>query len=232
VTIVGTAVQRAARDIKTQLCALAAETAGVPESAVSFGDGHVLGPGRRLDPATVIREWYGRPAGEVIGRGYVRNLGPSPAFWEIGMGGVEVDVDRETGVIRLLSYTGLADVGRAINPHLCEAQDVGAIVMGLGHTLFEQMIYAPNGSLQNASMIEYRVPLITDLPERVTAILVENGDGVGPFGAKGMGEGGGLPVAAAVANAVANATGVRIRDLPMTSERVWSALRTAKFGTA
>lgn len=231
VTIVGTAVQRAARDIKDQLRALAAETAGVTAAEVSFVDGRVHVGGRCLAPAEVIREWYGRPAGEVIGRGYVRNLGPSPAFWEVGMGGVEVDVDRETGVIRLRSYTALADVGRAINPHLCEAQDVGALVMGLGHTLFEEMVYGPEGSLLNASMIEYRVPLASDLPESVKAILVENADGPGPFGAKGMGEGGGLPVAPAVANAVARATGVRIRDLPLTPERVWSALRAAQSGS-
>jgi CO/xanthine dehydrogenase Mo-binding subunit len=232
VTIVGTAVQRAARDIKEQLCALAAETAGVPAVEATFSDGCVHVAGRSLEAATVIREWYGRPAGEVIGRGYVRNLGPSPAFWEVGMGGIEVDVDRETGVIRLCSYTGLADVGRAINPHLCEAQDIGAIVMGLGHTLFEQMAYGPNGSLLNASMIEYRVPLITDLPETLNAILVENADGAGPFGAKGMGEGGGLPVAPAVANAVARATGVRIRELPLTPERVWASLRASGSGSA
>jgi CO/xanthine dehydrogenase Mo-binding subunit len=231
VTIVGTAVQRAARDIKQQLCTLAAETAGVPVQDVAFSDGRVHVAGRSLEPALVIREWYGRPAGEVIGRGYVRNLGPSPAFWEIGMGGVEVDVDRETGVIRLCSYTGLADVGRAINPRLCEAQDIGAIVMGLGHTLFEQMTYGPNGSLLNASMIEYRVPQITDLPGTLDAILVENADGTGPFGAKGMGEGGGLPVAPAVANAVARAIGVRIRELPLTPERVWWALRAAGSGS-
>jgi CO/xanthine dehydrogenase Mo-binding subunit len=228
VTIVGTAVQRAARDIKEQLCALAAETAGVPVQEVTFDNGRVHVAGRSLEPALVIREWYGRPAGEVIGRGYVRNLGPSPAFWEIGMGGVEVDVDRETGIIRLRSYTGLADVGRAINPHLCEAQDIGAIVMGLGHTLFEEMVYGPGGSLLNASMIEYRVPLVTDLPDALRAILVENADGTGPFGAKGMGEGGGLPVAPAVANAVARATGVRIRELPLTPERVWAALRASE----
>jgi CO/xanthine dehydrogenase Mo-binding subunit len=231
VTIVGTAVQRAARDICEQLRVLAADTAGVAVGETAWRDGQVHVGGRSLAPAEIIREWYGRPAGEVIGRGYVRNLGLSPAFWEVGMGGVELDVDRETGVIRLLSYTGLADVGRAINPHLCEQQDVGAAVMGLGHTLFEEMAYSPSGSLLNPSMIEYRVPLVTDLPLILHAILVENADGTGPFGAKGMGEGGGLPVAPAVANAVARATGVRIRDLPLTPERVWAALRGATART-
>jgi len=224
-TIMGSAVQRAARDIKEQLRALAAETAGVPVAEVTITDGRVQVGERSLEPGQVIREWWGRPAGEVIGRGYVRNLGPSPAFWEIGMGGAEVTVDRETGEIHVISYTGLADVGRAINPRQCEAQDVGALMMGIGHTLFEEMVFSASGSLMNPTMIEYRVPQTTDLPGTIEAVLVENADGAGPFGAKGMGEGGGLPVAPAIANALARATGVRIRDLPLTPERVWRALR-------
>jgi CO/xanthine dehydrogenase Mo-binding subunit len=228
--IMGTAVQRAARDITDQVRALAAENAGVALDAVAVGHGAVEVAGRRVPFAAVIREWYGRPAGEVIGRGYVRNLGPNPAFWEIGMGGVEVDVDAETGQVRLRSYTCLADVGKAINPRLCEAQDVGAVMMGLGHTLFEEMVYSEEGALLNSSAVEYRVPLSTDVPARMHTVLVENGDGTGPYGAKGMGEGGGIPVAPAVANAIARATGVRIRDLPLTPERVWRALRAARPG--
>jgi CO/xanthine dehydrogenase Mo-binding subunit len=228
--IMGTAVQRAARDITDQVRALAAENAGVALDAVAVGHGAVEVAGRRVPFAEVIREWYGRPAGEVIGRGYVRNLGPNPAFWEIGMGGVEVDVDAETGQVRLRSYTCLADVGKAINPRLCEAQDVGAVMMGLGHTLFEEMVYSEEGALLNSSAVEYRVPLSTDVPARMHTVLVENGDGTGPYGAKGMGEGGGIPVAPAVANAIARATGVRIRDLPLTPERVWRALRAARPG--
>jgi CO/xanthine dehydrogenase Mo-binding subunit len=226
--IMGTAVQRACRDIKEQLRALAAETAGGRVEDASVAGGTVQVGGRTLDYAQVIREWWGRPAGEVIGRGYVRNLGPSPAFWEIGMGGVEVEVDGETGLVRLRSYTALADVGRAINPRQCEAQDVGAVMMALGHTLFEEMVYSDSGSLLNPTILEYRVPVVSDLPDVVETILVENGDGAGPFGAKGMGEGGGIPVAPAVANAIFRATGVRIRELPLTPERVWRALREAR----
>jgi CO/xanthine dehydrogenase Mo-binding subunit len=227
-TIMGTAVQRAVRDIKEQLRALAAESAGVAVDEVTVADGRVHVAGQSLDPGAVIRQWWGRPAGEVIGRGYVRNLGLSPAFWEIGMGGAEVEVDRDTGQVHLRAYTCLADVGRAINPRQCEAQDVGAVVMGLGPALFEHMVFSASGSLLNPSMIEYRVPLVTDLPRTLEAVLVENGDGTGPFGAKGMGEGGGLSVAPAIANAVVRATGVRIRDLPLTPERVWRALRDAE----
>jgi CO/xanthine dehydrogenase Mo-binding subunit len=230
-TIMGTAVQRAARDIREQLRALAADNEGTSVDAVSIEAGRVHVAGKRFELAEVIRKWWGRPAGEVIGRGYVRNLGPSPAFWEIGMGGAEVQVDRETGEIRLLSYTCLADVGRAVNPKQVEAQDLGAVMMGLGPALFEEMTFTGSGSLMNPSMIEYRVPLVTDVPPVLETVLVENGDGAGPFGAKGMGEGGGIPVAPAIANAVARATGVRIRDLPLTPERVWRALGGADTGS-
>ena len=229
--IVGTAVQRACVDIKEQLRALAAESAGVDIDLVTAADGVVRVGDRAVEYAQIIREWFGRPAGEVIGRGYVRNLGPSPAFWEIGMGGVEVEVDRDTGEVRLRSYTALADVGRAINPQQCEAQDVGAVMMGLGHTLWEEMVYSDSGSLLNPTMLEYRVPLVTDVPDDMKTLLIENGDGTGPFGAKGMGEGGGIPVAPAVANAIARAICVRLRDLPMTPERVWRALGASRRGT-
>ncbi|MDP3766654.1 MAG: molybdopterin-dependent oxidoreductase, partial [Dehalococcoidia bacterium] len=108
-------------------------------------------------------------------------------------------------------------------------QDEGAAMMGLGHTLFEAIRYE-DGQILNPNLIDYRVPLFTDLPEDFTAILVENGDGPGPYGAKGMGEGGIVGVSPAVANALARATGVRVRDLPLTPERVWRALREKPGG--
>ena len=95
-------------------------------------------------------------------------------------------------------------------------------MMGLGHTFFEQMIY-DGGQLMNPSLIDYRLPVMSDLPGEYRSILVENGDGPGPYGAKGIGESAIIPTAPAVANAVARAIGVRITDLPMTPERVWRA---------
>ena len=143
------------------------------------------------------------------------------------MGGAAVSVDRETGAIKLDEYVTVADVGKAINPVQAEGQDEGATIQGLGNTLFESLEY-DNGQPLNANLVDYRVPRFTDLPESFASVLIENHDGPGPYGAKGMGESGIVSIAPAVGNALYNATGVRIRDLPLTPERVWRALKSTQ----
>ncbi|MBI2540045.1 MAG: xanthine dehydrogenase family protein molybdopterin-binding subunit [Deltaproteobacteria bacterium] len=103
----------------------------------------------------------------------------------------------------------------------------GGVVFGLGHTLYEEMIYE-DGQPLNPNLIDYRVPAFEHLPKEFHSYLLENRNGPGPFGSKGMGEGGILPVASAIANAVAQATGVRFYDLPLTPPRVWKALQSKK----
>lgn len=227
-TLMGLAVQRAALEVRAQLVQIGARLLKVPRKAIELGDG-TLSAGKRktMSYAEAIAAHFGLPGGELVGRGYVRPPGGrpvSPVFWEIGIGGAEVEVDRETGQLIVHRYVSTADVGKAINPRECEGQDEGAAVMGLGHTLFEAIRY-DGDQIVNPNLIDYRVPLFTDLPEELVALLVENHDGPGPYGAKGMGEGGIVSVAPAVANALARATGVRVRDLPLTPERVWWALR-------
>ncbi len=226
-TLMGLAVQRAARDIRSQLQSIGAHLLGIPPNSVELVDGTLRGGGREVSYADAIAAHFGLPGGELTGRGYVRpspGQPMNPVFWEIGIGGAEVEVDRETGKLTLRRYISTADVGKAINPRECEGQDEGAAMMGIGHTLFEAIRYEDN-QIVNPNLIDYRVPLFTDLPEEFHSILVENEDGPGPYGAKGMGEGGIVAVAPAVANALADATGVRVRDLPLTPERVWRALR-------
>jgi CO/xanthine dehydrogenase Mo-binding subunit len=128
-------------------------------------------------------------------------------------------------------YVSVADVGRCINPRQCEGQDEGAVLQGLGHTLFEEMAYE-GGSLVNATLAAYRVPRAGDVPRTLRCQFVENADGAGPFGAKGAGEGSLVPVSPAVGNALARLTGVRFRDLPLTPERVWRALRGQRTSAA
>jgi CO/xanthine dehydrogenase Mo-binding subunit len=145
------------------------------------------------------------------------------------MGGVDLEVDAETGSIKLNKFVSVADVGKAINPRQCEGQDEGAAIQGLGHTLFESLIFE-SGQPINPNLIDYRVPFMTDLPAVFDSKLLENRDGPGPYGAKGMGESGIVSIAPAIGNAIVDATGVRIRQLPLTPERVWRALRDAKPG--
>jgi CO/xanthine dehydrogenase Mo-binding subunit len=170
-------------------------------------------------------------AGEMVGRGAYQDikskkaaLGSPTTFWEISWGGAEVEVDRDTGEVKLLKYVSLADVGKAIHPVLCEGQDEGGVMNAIGHTLLEEMVYQ-DGQLLNPNLIDYRIPAFDHLPKDFETILVENRNGPGPFGAKGTGEGGLLPVAPAIGNAVYQATGIRLYDLPLTPERVWRALR-------
>jgi CO/xanthine dehydrogenase Mo-binding subunit len=228
--MVGRAVQEAAQDVVDQLRKIAAEMLGEPAARLTVLDGAVVSDQHRLAYPDLLDHHFGMRGGELIGRGVVAPgrtkaaLGGSTPFWEVAMGGAEITLDEETGAIAIESYASVSDVGRCINPQQCAAQDEGAVIQGLGHTLLEEMVYE-GGQLLNADLAGYRVPRAGDLPPRLETLFVENGDGAGPFGAKGVGEGGLIPVSPAVGNALARLTGVRMRELPMTPERVWRALR-------
>jgi len=228
-TLMGLAVLRAARDVRDQLLAIAARRLGSEPGALTLREGRIAAPTGEIAYGEALAAHFGT-GGELIGRGTYRGerghapLGGEAPFWEVGMAAVEVEVDPETGRVTILRYVSIADIGKAINPRECEAQEEGAAMMGIGHTFFEQMVY-DGGQLLNPSLIDYRVPVMSDLPGEYRSILVENGDGPGPYGAKGIGESGLLPTAPAVANAIAHAMGVRITDLPMTPERVWRAIQ-------
>jgi len=227
-TLMGTAVQKAARDLKQQFIKIGAQTMGVKPSQVQVADAALICGESRLTFKEAFERRFGKGSGgEMIGRG---EAGPEitdnqlPVFWEVGMGTSEVEIDHETGEVKLKKFISVADVGKAIHPDHCVAQEEGAAMQGIGHTFFEQLIY-DNGQLINPNLIDYRIPTFADVPEEFHTILVENGDGPGPFGVRGMAEGGILSVAPSVCNAIDRATGVRIRDLPLTPERVWRALK-------
>lgn len=231
-TVMGLAVQRAAQDVKRRLLLAAAKVLGQRAEQLALKGGKVHPrKGAAVPYSKIIRDYFGTRAGEIVGRGIYKDkkskkavLGSPTTFWEVGWGGAEVEVDAETGEIHVLKYVSVADVGKAINPIQCEGQDEGGVVFGLGHTLYEEMIYE-DGQLLNPNLIDYRVPAFEHLPKDFHSFLLENRNGPGPFGSKGMGEGGILPVASAIANAVAQATGVRIHDLPLTPPKVWKALQ-------
>ena len=151
----------------------------------------------------------------------------APAFFEFNCTAIEAEVDRETGDMTIVRHVIVSDVGKAINPLQVRMQDEGAAIQGLGHTLMEQYIFDDEGRVRNLGAIDYRIPTSMDLPLRDGQRDRRERGRPGPYGAKGMSEGALLCVAAAVGGAVSDATGVVIRDLPLTPERVWRALQRA-----
>ncbi len=136
--------------------------------------------------------------------------------------GVEVEVDMETGKVDVLRCVQAIDLGKAINPKICEGQATGGIAMGIGYALTEELLFE-SGRITNPKLREYRIPTAADMPP-MEVFLVEKTDPYGPFGAKGVGEITTNCTAPAIANAIAHATGARLRQLPMTPERVWKEL--------
>ena len=229
-TVTGSAVQAAAVDLVNQIRSAASDLLSVPIEQISLEGSRVRGGGQDLTFPAVIEHHFGARGGELIGRGYVRRNSSGqrfqshPLFYEVGITGVSVEVDAETGQIHLRHLASVADAGKAINPVMVESQEEGAAMMGIGHTLFEELFWE-GGQLVNSNLVDYRVPTFAELPDRFETIVVENGDGPGPYGARGVGEGGLMAVAPAVGNALARVLGVRFHDLPLTPERVWKVLR-------
>jgi CO/xanthine dehydrogenase Mo-binding subunit len=230
--LMGNSVLDGCRQVQAKIRAMAARLESVDEAEIAVDRGEVRIGERVLPIRDVLIRGLGRLGGEVIGIGEMRKeadpdhpLGGTAAFFEFNCTAVEVEVDRATGDIVIARHVTVSDVGKALNPTQVRGQDEGAAVMGLGHTLMEQYIYDEAGRIRNLGAIDYRIPTSMDLPRRMESAIVEHEDGPGPYGSKGMSEGALLCVAPAVAAAVHDAVGVRIRELPLTPERVWRALQ-------
>jgi CO/xanthine dehydrogenase Mo-binding subunit len=216
----GHAVRLAARDARAKLAALAAE-ADLP-------------PGTNYPPSEIFQKRFGMQAGNVIGSGsYIPDYrAPDKAtglsdnvtpFWMIGGTAVELEVDTETGHVRVTRLVNVADCGTPINPRIVHTQISGAAIMALGQSLFEGMLL-DGGQIINASLADYRIAGIKDIPPMESA-FVSSEQTNGPFGAKGIGESGTFGVSPAIANAIEDAVGVRLFSLPLTAEAVLRALR-------
>ena len=143
----------------------------------------------------------------------------------IGGTAVEIEVDTETGHVRIIRIINVVDAGKPINPKIVEDQISGAAVMQLGFTMQEKMLFE-GGQVTNASLADYKIPSILDVPPMISeAVDAQQHDG--PFGAKGVGESGTFALSPAIANAIADAVGVRVTELPITAEAVYRALRAA-----
>ena len=186
--------------------------------------------------AEMFQKRYGMQAGNVIGTGsYIPSYVPpdprpacrrtSTPFWMVGGTGAEVEVDTETGHVRdHAGWSTSPTPARPINPRIVETQLSGAAIMQLGFTMFEKMEF-DGGQVTNASLADYKIPGILDMPPTWRTRLVEAEQANGPFGAKGVGESGTFGVSPAIANAIEDAVGVRLTELPLTAEAVLRALR-------
>ena len=183
----------------------------------------------------IFKKKYGMQAGNVAGTGsYIPSYKSPDAngltdnatpFWMVGASGVELEVDTETGKVRLTRLINVADVGTPINPKIVETQISGAAIMQLGFTLHEKMQFDAQGQLRNASFAEYKIPGLLDLPKEIINEAVTAEQKTGPFGGKGVGESGTFGVSPAIANAIHDAIGVRLTSLPLSPEAIFMALR-------
>jgi CO/xanthine dehydrogenase Mo-binding subunit len=230
IVVMGKAVELAARDCLRQILDFAAGALSCEPAELRLDNWAVIRGNTPHPLAPLIMRHFGGTGYEFVGRGSFKveadHRAPLEAqcvSWEIGWGAAEVEVDEATGQVAVKQLVVSGDAGRAIQKDVCRGQDEGAAVMALGQALFEHMSY-DGAVLTNLAAAKYRVPLATDLPERFVSITQEQGHGPGPFGTKGMGEAGILPVAPAIANAIEDAVGVRITSLPITPEKVLAAL--------
>jgi CO/xanthine dehydrogenase Mo-binding subunit len=217
----GHAVRLAAEDVRSKIEALRREL-GEPE-------------GSNTPVSGLFVKKYGMKAGNIVGSGsykpdYVapdHDTGLSPEitpFWMAGGSGAEVEVDTETGRVRITKMINVVDCGTPVNPRIVETQISGAALMQLGFTLYEKM-HLDNGQVTNASFADYRIPGISDLPGTMINEAIDAYQHNAPFGAKGVGESSTLCVSPAIANAIDDACGVRLMELPLTPETVFRALR-------
>ncbi len=220
---VGEAVRRASEDAKRQLAEAIADEWNVPSHTIEIARGRVRSsaPSGRSLP---LPEAAGRATGSlgaIIGRASLSDL---PVAVAIAAQVADVEVDTETGEWRLLRLVCAQDVGRAINPMSVEGQIEGATSQGLGYALCEEYLYDSDGRLLNPDFMDFRMPTSLDHPD-FDITLHEQAKDAGPYGAKGVGEPPLIPTAPAIANAIFNATGVRLHRLPITPERLLRELR-------
>jgi xanthine dehydrogenase molybdenum-binding subunit len=234
--VAGNAALGAARKLKARILEIGAKLLESPLEKLSLQGRHIVhrdDPEKKMPIGKILRkahfshggqmlmaEHFYDPANENMGKDFRGNMSMTYTF---GTHGVRVKVDEETGKVKILQYVAAHDVGKAINPLLLEGQVYGGVMMGVGYALTEQVI-SEKGQNMNPNFRDYKILTAKDVVS-IEAPVLETYDKDGPFGAKGIGEPGCVPTAPAIANAIYDAVGVRIKDLPITPERVLAALR-------
>ncbi len=235
--IAGNAAWLAAKDANRQILAAAAQALGVAPDVLESRDRMIRAKNdanKTIAFDKVVRGMHYREGGVVvIGAGWYdpptklvdkdTYKGNISAAYGFGAQAAEIEVDMETGKVRVLKIVAAHDLGRAINPMYVEGQIEGGIQMGVGYALTEELLVR-EGRVLNPTLLDYRMPTALDMPQ-IETVIVETADPEGPFGAKGVGEMGGTPTAPAIANALYDAIGVRMYQVPMTAERVLKAIR-------
>lgn len=240
-TVGGKAVMLAAKEVREQIIALAAEELKRPKDYLDMKDGYVYYKADERDKISIkslctkaIRTnksipftsyiSYDPPTVGADASGY----GDYSSAYTYGAHGVEVEVDTHTGQVKVLRVAAAHDVGRTINPSGVIGQINGGVAQGIGWALYENMQFK-DGMPQSRGLHQYTLMTIKDMPP-VDSIIIETNDPIGPFGAKGIGEPTLIPTGPAIANAIEDATGVRIRDLPITPEKIYRALNNKSGG--
>ena len=192
-------------------------------------------PWLRVELGRLLRAAHFRPQGQMLTAeafydppnelpDFEKGYGNISSTYAFGTQGVEVEVDTETGEVKILRMVAAHDVGKVLNPPGLKGQIYGALAQGVGYALYEELI-SKEGKIQNPDFRDYKLPRIHEMNFPIDLVFIETNDSFGPFGAKGVAEPGLVPTAPAIANAIYNAVGVRIRDLPITPEKVLAALQ-------
>jgi CO/xanthine dehydrogenase Mo-binding subunit len=224
----GNAVHSACNNLKRELFSLAAQAKGGKPEEWQWVHGRLCWGEASFAIPEIIRV-IGRSAVlKAVGYHSAPPMARDSAFsgmdhWAPSGAAVDLEVNRETGELRILSFAVIADAGKAIHYPSAKAQVDGGAVMGFGHALFEETVYQ-DGQLLNGDPFQYRLPVMSDLPAEIFSAILEKGDGPGPFGSKGMAQTSIVTVAPAIGNAIYDALGVRIRSLPITPEKILRAL--------
>lgn len=233
----GNAIRMAAKDLKRQLLDVASQklgcnpsdlqlkdkkisVTGYPEKSISIGEAILDNP-NRMGKMLIGKGHYDPPSEPSNRQTGIANIAAAYSF---GAQAVEVEVDQETGKVRVVRVVAAYDIGKAINPDIVEGQIEGGILQGIGYALTERVICNQKGRVENSNFFDYKILFSEDMP-KIETFLIETNDPEGPFGAKGVGEPSLIATAPAIANAIYDAAGIRIKELPILQEKVYGELQ-------
>jgi CO/xanthine dehydrogenase Mo-binding subunit len=232
----GRAVQSACYDVLRQIKDIVQALTGVSQNNILVSDGQIKLDKESITFQEILKRYYGPGLGEIVGKGYDRlprdnshPMGGKTDYWCFSVSAVELCLEQDTGEVNIIKCVSVLDAGKAINPAMVHEQTIGGTVMALGHSLMEKMSYDIFGKPQGADSVNYRICTMADVPTDIQSEFVENYDGSGPGGSKGIGESSTLAVTPAIAEAIYQVTGIELTTPPFTSEAIWKALSDKKI---